>query len=202
MQGKDQRPKTENKTRTRTKTKTNTNRAQDQDQHQKDKDKEKQQGRHADTNRKEARTATTIRRPRAHKTSSGLQHKTRDKKLKKKIARKDKRTQVTFEAATHDDKPDDETTTLFTLEGKTRETIKKESTNQRKTTKWFTKMGETRKRKTTMAQMTETNDDTHTTQQPANPHATTHTTIRQEKQTMNNPQTQNTKQRPTLTPQK
>ena len=84
MQGKDQRPKSENKTRTRTKTKTNTNRAQDQDQHQKDKDKEKQQGRHADTNRKEARTATTIRRPRAHKTSSGLQHKTRDKKLKKK----------------------------------------------------------------------------------------------------------------------
>ena len=130
MQGKDQGPKTENKTRTRTKTKTNTNRAQDQDQHQKDKDKEKQQGRHADTNRKEARTATTIRRPRAHKTSSGLQHKTRDKKLKKKIARKDKRTQVTFEAATHDDEPDDETTTLFqskrSLERTT--TIKRDST--------------------------------------------------------------------------
>jgi hypothetical protein len=69
--------------------------------------------------------------------------------------------------------------------------------------KWFTKMGETRKRKTTMAQTTKTDDDTHTTQQPmTNPHATTHTTIRQEKQTMNNPQTQNTKQRPTLTPQK
>ena len=64
-------------------------------------------------------------------------------------------------------------------------------------------MGETRKRKTTMAQTTKTDDDTHTTQQPmTNPHATTHTTIRQEKQTMNNPQTQNTKQRPTLTPQK
>ena len=64
-------------------------------------------------------------------------------------------------------------------------------------------MGETRKRKATMAQTTKTDNDTHTTQQPmTNPHATTHTTIRQEKQTMNNPQTQNTKQRPTLTPQK
>jgi hypothetical protein len=97
---------------------------------------------------------------------------------------------------TDDDEPDDETTTLFQSDLSLKE---KQSQQQ----KWFTKMEETRKRKTAMAQTTKTYDDTHTTQQPmTNPHATTHTTIRQEKQTMNNPQTQNTKQRPTLTPQK
>ena len=65
-------------------------------------------------------------------------------------------------------------------------------------------MGETRKRKTTMAQTTETNDDTHTQHNNGwpTPHATTHTTIRQENKPWTTLKLNNSKPRPTSTPQK